>query len=58
MFSQGAKVKRRYIVEPSRNIEHVGLGPTPGLHDEAYRLAKANQHKPWARRWLRERHYL
>lgn len=28
------------------------------LRSKAYVLAKANEHKPWARRWLRARRYL
>lgn len=31
--------------------------PPPTTWDEAYVLARANQHKPWARRWLKQRGY-
>jgi len=56
MFVQGAKVKQPYVIEPRHSLpERASLSETPTLNGEAYRLAIANQHKPWARRWLRER---
>lgn len=58
LFHQGAKVRRPYLVEPSRVLEHVGTYPRTTTIDQAYELARANKHKPWARRWLRERRFL
>ena len=57
-FSKGAKVRRRYVVEPSPKAFAVEVGTDKDeMRGKAYALAMANQHKPWARRWLRERRY-
>lgn len=53
---RGAKVSRRYRVEPSPRAARVEQGVA--TLSAAYILAKANEHKPWARRWLRMRRYL
>lgn len=52
-FKRGAKVKpaqRREIIEANMRPER----PPP----EAYDLAMANLHKPWARRYLRNFRYI
>jgi hypothetical protein len=46
-----------YYVEPSHNATERHLGPTDNLGDKAFVFAKAHEHKPWARRWLRMRVY-
>jgi len=38
--------------------ENVPLDSEGFTKNAAYILAKANEHKPWARRWLRVRRYL
>jgi hypothetical protein len=54
-FIQGALVSRREVAaHVPRVVEQVY---TPVISD-AYALAMTNKHKPWARRWLRERRYL
>jgi hypothetical protein len=53
---RGAKVSRRYRVEPSPRVVRIEQGVD--TQSAAYILAKANEHKPWARRWLRMRRYL
>ena len=53
---RGAKVSRRYRIEPSPRAARIEQGID--TLSAAYILAKANEHKPWARRWLRMRRYL
>lgn len=52
-FKRGARVKpaqRRAIIEANMRLDR----PPP----EAYELAMANLHKPWARRYLRAFRYI
>lgn len=58
-FAQGAKVRRKYVVEPAHSLPmRASLSEAETVNGEAYRLAITNRHKPWARRYLRERRYL
>lgn len=53
-FIKGARVG--YVVEPSAQARAVETGETEDrIQREAYLLAMANQHKSWARRWLKVR---
>jgi hypothetical protein len=55
-FVKGAKVRTRYVVEPSPKAFAIEVGTdNDETRSMAYALAMANQHKSWARRWLRER---
>ena len=54
-FAQGAAVsKREKPVFVPRPVEY----DQGEMNQEAYALAMANQHKTWARRWLRRQRYL
>jgi hypothetical protein len=54
-YARGARVGG-YTVEPSPKAWAIETGQTNDeTQQHAYVLAMANQHKPWARRWLRER---
>lgn len=55
-FHQGAKV-RRYILEPTSACS-LNERKSRERQSEAYKLAITNQHKTWARRWLKERRYV
>jgi len=47
----GAKVSHR---RPAPAVPKP-VAPEPKAPSDAYLIARANQHKPWARRWLRQR---
>ena len=55
VWKRGAKLARKIV--PALRIEiavdGTETGPSPARR-EAYQLAVANRHKPWARRYLRQ----
>lgn len=54
-FSKGAKVRKRYYVQPRANAAQAERSAPDTVKGMAYAFAKAHEHKSWARRWLRER---
>lgn len=57
-FVKGARVRRRYFVQPTFKAAAEHDAPSDSARGQAYVLAMANPHKSWAKRWLRERKYL
>lgn len=56
-WNRGARLRRKAAAKLARNMMPAMPVPSPKdeiVKREAYRLAKANRHKPWARRYLRE----
>jgi hypothetical protein len=49
---RGAKVSKRPDGEASPVLRSIDRERT--VNGSAYELAKANRHKPWARRWLKQ----
>lgn len=57
---RGARVSKRSEVGQmlERAQQAVEVVDFYDIRSKAYVLAKANEQKPWARRWLRSRRYL
>lgn len=56
-WNRGARLRRKEAAKLARNMIPAMPVPSPEeetVKREAYQLAKANRHKPWARRYLRE----
>jgi hypothetical protein len=52
IYRHGAKVKVQQTVKRERTLVELPLPPPPP-DPTAYRIAAANLHKPWARRYMR-----
>lgn len=56
-FHQGARVLTSLDIRQAHAVMTKLAKETRELNSDAYMLAKANQHKPWARRWLKQNGY-